>query len=827
MPKRLSKDSHPRDAATPGAAVFGERLKAYRVRAGLSQELLAERAQISAGAVSALERGIRRMPYRSTVSLLVKALHLNEEDSAELEATRRDARQSTSIDLSGHLPAQRTSFVGRDADIARIVQLLGTSRLVTITGSGGIGKTRAALEAARSIVETQWDEAWFVDLAPVIDGAFIAPKIAATIQPPLTARIETISDLASALAKRRMLLILDNCEHLVADAAAAVDTLLAVCPHMTILATSRETFGIAGEFVYRLQSLTVPKAVLERFEDAHAYSAIDLFIQRAEEADPRAAFNTESLDGIVNVTRRLNGVPLAIELAAAQLPLLGLQTLQARLSEQFNIPARRRDLPRRQQTVIATIRWSYDLLTDDERDLLCSVSIFSGGFTLAAAEEVCVHDAFSRSSVLPALASLVNKSLVNVEQGRDSVRYTLLDSVRSFGLEQLREAGGEISAARRHAQWLAEIADRISYSADHLPANAMAEFLPEFDNVRAAISWSLNASSQDDRGFAGRIITGLVGLWDFAGRRHEHRQWVELALEHIDETYHPSVVAQLLLVLINRACFERATLSVIDRAIPLFERVGDGRAQARFHSLITAVLAEHEKLEEAQHASERAFELMNAEQMQNTQYYCALFTNRSVLRTRQRRFDDARADVAKAKALALSLGNRYFVVVTCYFRLAHLEYAAGNARLALSIAQRMLDSEFGAMPNVAIQALELATNLQLQLGEVNAAADSTRELLGPTRRDESFTHPCEYVATVVALRGHGAAAARLLGFLQAREKRVPIRRSALRQATHDLLCSAIREQLSSEALAAIAADGAQLTAEQAIAEALADFDLQL
>ena len=323
---------------------------------------------------------------------------------------------------ASHLPVERTSFVGREGDIANIVQILGRSRLLTLTGSGGVGKTRAAIESARRIGSDSWDEIWFVDLAPLTEGAAIAAKIAMTIQPLLTDQADTLSGLASALANRRMLLIFDNCEHIVVAAANAAAVLLDGCPQLAILATSREPLNISGEFVYRLPPLSLPDALPVGLEDAQAYSAVDLFVQRAELADTRISFSAENLDTIVRIARRLDGIPLAIELAAAQLPTIGLRALEERLDRHLDISPGRRDLPSRQQTVHATIAWSYDLLSADERDVLCTASVFSGGFTLEAVEIVCSGEAFNRSSIAPLVSSLVNKSLVDVEYLRDAVR---------------------------------------------------------------------------------------------------------------------------------------------------------------------------------------------------------------------------------------------------------------------------------------------------------------------------------------------------------------------------------------------------------------------
>jgi predicted ATPase/DNA-binding XRE family transcriptional regulator len=823
---RKQPDDNPgvaRGATPAGAAAFGDLLREYRVRAGFSQEQLAERAQMSAAAIGSLERGIRRTPYRSTVSLLVKALTLNEEDGAALGASRTGKRsEPVRGDAASYPKLQRASFVGRDADIAHIVKLFDKSRLVTLTGSGGIGKTRAALESEERLVGTRWDEAWFVDLSPLTDGAVIHKRIASTIQPPLTGHADTLSTLASALAKRRMLLILDNCEHLVTDAARAADTILKSCPDIAILATSREPLNISGEFVYRLPSLSVPGSTPNSLEEAHSYSAIDLFVQRAEAADPLATFDADSLLAIVNIARRLGGVPLAIELAAAQLPMLGLQTLEARLEDHFNIPAGRRDLPPRQQTVSATIRWSYGLLEPAERDLLCSVSVFLGGFTLEAAEAVGATDSLDRSAVLPLLSSLVNTSLVNIEHMRDDVRYTLLDSVRSFGLDRLVEAGTEEAALRRHAQWLAAVADDFCKRYDMLPPELCIALLPDVDNIRAAIAWGLNASSQDDRALAGRIIPGVAGIWNMMVGRTEYRHWIEIALERIDETRHPLVVARLLREFIARAVWEQVVLAAIDRAIPLIDSIDDPHTSMDLHSIIGSVLAWHGKLAQAQQSSECAFALLRSNQLESSIWHANLLLNRSQLRVSQGRLDDARADVSDAAAIALSLGDRYFVVCRCHPRLCLIEYAAGHPRLALEWTQQMLDSEFRTSPHVIIQALTPATTLRILLGDLSAAADSTRQLLNHTYSYESLVHPCTHAARTLAQSGEAVAAARLVGYVRTLGE--PMRFSALEQAGDELLSSSLHRHLGDEDLATAIAKGAMLTRDQAIAEAHAALD---
>jgi predicted ATPase/DNA-binding XRE family transcriptional regulator len=821
VPKHLgdSPELHP-GTSTPGTP-FGDLLREYRVRAGLSQEDLAERAQISAAAIGAIERGTRKTPYRSTVSFLAKALALSQPEAAAFQASRTSKRSGSPSDIGAHVQVQRTSFVGRDADIARILELLGNSRLVTLTGSGGIGKTRAALEAAKQLAGAAWGEICFVDLSPLSDGDYIAIKIASAIQPPIADRVETASALASALVKRRMILILDNCEHIVTAAAHAADLILASCPHVTILATTREPLNIAGEVIYRLPSLSFPQQVPDRLDEAHRYSAVDLFIQRAEAADPRASFDAQSLRAIVNIARRLDGIPLAIELAAAQLPILGLQTLEKRLEDHFNIPAGRRDLPARQQTVMATILWSYELLTVEERQVLCDVSIFCG-FTLAAAEFVCERGSFERPAILRVLSALVNKSLVNIEHVRGGARYTLLDSVRSFGLARLRESGDGDSLSRRRAEWLTSVGTQTDNVRPEIPGDVLTELLPDVDNIRAALAWALEADSQDDRALGGRIVIRLHRFWALIDRSKENGEWVEKALDRIDEAAQAPLVAQLLLHLIIRKHEEGAVLALIERAIPLFDRIGDRRGTARLHSVLTFVFALHGRLAEAEQSSDRALALIVAERMQQTLYHAGLLINRSLLRVYQGRLDEARADIRAAERTAVSLGDRYYVVTNCWNRSAVIELAAGNFRIAIENVERMSHSEFASWPEVPAMVLHLNANIALQSGDLRSAAGYIREVLQPQYDSEFVSCPgCEYAATLAALRGDGIAAARLAGFISAQESRTQFRRDPTRQVTRDMLWSSLHQQLSSETITSAGAEGSRLALDEAIAEALA------
>jgi predicted ATPase/DNA-binding XRE family transcriptional regulator len=805
------------------ACAFGDLLREFRLRAGLSQSELAERANISEAAIGSLERGVRKVPYRSTVALLARALDLSEQDSAALEVARAAARTKVARRGFAHnIAAERTSFIGREADVRHILRLLLRSRLVSVTGSGGVGKTRVVLETARRLIEGSFPEVWFIDLGPLADGDFLAAKIAHTVQPSLGGLADTLPKLASALAERHMLLILDNCEHIVEQAARAADTILEGCPRISILTTTRERLNVAGEFVYRLPSLTLPPTLPDRIEEAQKYSAIDLFVKRAEAADPRVDFNSTNLPLVVDVARRLNGIPLAIELTAAQLPVLGLEALQARLHEYADLSSGRRDLPARQQTVVATIQWSYDLLTPQERALLCDVAIFAGGFTLSAAEAVCARSGLARSLVLSILSSLVNKSLIDVQTLEDNVRYLLLESVRAFGLARLQESGRHTSVARDHAQWLAALAEEIESNYAYVSTEGAAALLPDLDNIRAALAWSLGATDMEDRAFAGVIVSGFFGLWECIGRGQEHRQWIESALARIDHEHQPLVASYLLRGFILRALYEPNTLDAIAKAVRLCEQSGNRLALAKLHIVVAQARAVHGMLAEAERSAELAARLLAAEQKQDSIFGVALLFSRSYIRMRQGRFDDARADLTHAQGLARSIGDRSYLVCMSYLRRSEVEYGAGDRVLALEYLQRMLDSEFGSDERVGTQALLGIVNLRLQLGDVEGAAEPLRELLLQVRRRQSETHAeLEYAALALVLRQRSVAAARLLGCVGVLTGGPGFGRSPVRQDAYDLLCARLKELLDDDAIAAAAADGARLTADEAAAFALA------
>jgi predicted ATPase/class 3 adenylate cyclase len=397
--------------------------------------------------------------------------------------------------LRNNLPAQVSSFIGRDAQLAEVRRLIGESRLVTLTGAGGAGKTRLGLQAAAGLLDGSGDGVWFVDLAPLQDGELVAAAVASALGIREDAGRPIADTLAEAVGDRSLLVLLDNCEHLIDACAKLADALLRGCPNIVLLATSREPLGIDGEHVYRVPSMVTP-AEGDGVDAIRSAEAVRLFADRAGQQGARLSWDPQAAEVAGRICRRLDGIPLAIELAAARLRVMSVTELDARLDQRFSIltGGSRAALPR-QQTLLAMVDWSWELLTPAERHVLAGLSVFAGGFDLAAAEAVTAGEIVSVDEVLGHLGGLIDKNLVHFDDtGAGPVRYRLLETVRQYAMRRLeghdRAAADEVGAAHRdHYLGLARA------GAPHLVARDQAEWLDrldlELDNLRAAIAFSL------------------------------------------------------------------------------------------------------------------------------------------------------------------------------------------------------------------------------------------------------------------------------------------------------------------------------------------------
>ncbi|WP_461012474.1 BTAD domain-containing putative transcriptional regulator, partial [Streptomyces capparidis] len=436
-----------------------------------------------------------------------------------------------------NLPAPPTELIGRAEAVAEVRALLDAHRLVTLTGPGGVGKTRLALETAARLLGAFPDGVWLAELGALDQPDALADAVAATLgirddaaaDPPGEA-VPAADRLARALRGRRLLLVLDNCEHLIEPAAALAHRLLAAAPEVRILATSRETLGVGGEAVWAVPPLEPPYAATETGPATLRHSsAVRLFVARAAAAAPGFALTADNASAVAAVCRRLDGIPLALELAATRVRALGVHELAARLDDRFRLlSAGRRDVPRRQRTLRATIDWSWELLTEPERAVLRRLSAHADGCSLPAAEAVCAGDGVAAEDVAELLSRLVDRSMVAVAGDARGHRYRLLESVAAYGAERLRESGESQRVRSRHDAYYAEFAER---AARRLRGPEQRQWLDHLDrehaNLRAAVESAARHGRPD---LALRLVNALAWYWFLRGRLGEARRLLDLAL---------------------------------------------------------------------------------------------------------------------------------------------------------------------------------------------------------------------------------------------------------------------------------------------------------
>jgi predicted ATPase/DNA-binding XRE family transcriptional regulator len=569
------------------SVTFGDLLRRYRLAAGLTQEELAEKAQVSPRAISDLERGARSRPYRATVQLLADALQIGAAERAQLEAATRQA-SPPAPELVGrstaqgpppprhNLPVQLTSFVGREREIAEVRSRLVTTRLLTLTGSGGSGKTRLALRVAADLVDGFRDGAWLVELAPLADPALLLQTVAHALGRRETAGQPILDAVTSYLASKELLLVLDNCEHLVGAAAQLVSAVLRCCPGVRGLATSREPLGLAGEVVWPVPPLPLPAADAATPEAVGAADAARLFVERAQAVQPGFALTGATAHAVAQICRRLDGIPLAIELAAARSAALTPEELLARLGSRLRLlTGGPRDAPARHRTLRQMIAWSYDLLREDERGLFRQIAVFVGGATLEALEEVCVA---GDADVVDGMTALVGKNLVRREEPvPGQSRYLMLETIREYGLERLAASPEEEAVRRRHAAYYLGLAEEIERGQATAGAKAALDRLEaDDDNLRAALTWY----REYDPEVGLRLARGAAVFWNFRrGSVAEALGWLETMLVRAPGAT-PERVRTLLALGWWAANTRRAAVArrALEECLPILRDSGDRHA---------------------------------------------------------------------------------------------------------------------------------------------------------------------------------------------------------------------------------------------------------
>jgi len=482
--------------------------------------------------------------------------------------------------LRNNLPAQLATFIGRDREIGEVRALVESARLVTLTGAGGAGKTRLGLQVAAGLLDGSGDGVWLVELAAVTEEDAVAAAIAGALRIPAQPGWPALDTLADALGPQDILIVLDNCEHLIGGCAKTAETILQRCPKVHLIATSREPLSIAGETIYRVPSLSLPAAA-ESDPAAASCDAVALLADRARAQGASLALDAVTSPTVVSVCRRLDGMPLAIELAAARLRSMSLDELAGRLDQRFRLlTGGSRTALERQQTLRAAVDWSYSLLTAAEQVLLGRLSVFAGGFDLAAAEAVCGYGAIDALEVAGLLGSLVDKSLVVAEPGSAALRYRLLETIRLFAAEHLADAGGQQAAAAgaAHCAYYLAIAEA---AAPHLYGPQQGSWFGRLEadqaNLRRAVEYA--ASEPDGTSQVLRFGVALGRYWWARPREEEAAGLLVPALRRPEAAADPALFAEALVAASGLTLFTdlATSLHLAEEAAEVAGGLGDDR----------------------------------------------------------------------------------------------------------------------------------------------------------------------------------------------------------------------------------------------------------
>jgi predicted ATPase/DNA-binding XRE family transcriptional regulator len=861
--------------ATPSE--FGELLRRFRVAANLSQDELAQRAGLSVRGISDLERGARRAPYPHTVSALADALGLTAEDHQRLltVGTRRRSTTPTRPQRPDpgrtNLPVPVTSFIGREDAQSTVRRLLERSRMVTLSGTGGVGKTRLAIETAAGLTDSYPGGVWLVELAPLTDATFLAQEVARTLGVRESPTRSVLDSVVAALAERACLLVLDNCEHLVGEVAAFVATLLHRCPPLRLLATSRAALGVVGETVWWVPSLPLPEATAGNGPPRHSAAGVlraaagQLFGDRAAAAHPAFTVTDDNAAAVAAICRRLDGLPLAIELAAARARILTPAQIAAHLDERFRLlTGGAPEAPTRQQTLRAALDWSHDLLAEPERVLLRRLSVFAGGCTLDAVEAVCVDEEAPREALFDLLSGLVEKSLVVVEYRGEAARYRMLETIGAYAAERLTIAGEADAIRIRLAGWAMALARGARPHLSGPDQGAWLERLEtEHDNVRAALRWALD---EDQAPLGLQLAVAVWRFWQTRSYLSEGRAWLDrllnaaarapgsvraaallgtaaLATDQGDYTTAVSYAEQSValfrevddaeiveaLHLLGGLCYRQsnyaASRAYAEECLTLARATNDQRLIARSLNLLGLTALDEGRYEAAhqQFAESLAF----ARAAGDVRVTAVVLNNLGL--TAQRVVDLPRARVYLEEALALNraLGNRVEISRNL-ITLAAVSNGVGEPEAAEQFAKEALtlSREIGNRNGIT-EALNQLTPIARARGDLEAARGWSAMHL---REAGAMAYPVQMVAALheaaVTARAGGLAhrAVCLIAAAEAGREAIGLAQIEETRRAVEEHVAALRDQLDEQTFAAAWASGVAMTLEEAIDHALTDGD---
>jgi predicted ATPase/DNA-binding winged helix-turn-helix (wHTH) protein len=718
------------------------------------------------------------------------------------------------------LPQPLTSFVGRERELAEIKLLLRNTRLLTLVGIGGIGKTRLALQVAAEMKDACKDGAWFVDLAPLAATDRVASAVAEAIGASEVPAKDPVQALCIHLKSRALLLVIDNCEHVREACARLVVSLLRTAPGCTIVATSREPLQVAGEQVYPLPTLSLPDAAASA-DSITSSEAVQLFMQRAQRQQPQFELTTERSSAIAALCIRLDGIPLALELAAGRIASLSVEQINARLSDRFRLLADGSPiaLPR-QQTLRGMLDWSHAMLTDRERVVLRRLAVFTGGFSLEAAAAVACGETMDDFAVIDVLSQLVTRSLLVADTSAPCARYRLLDTTRAYALEKLDDEGEADRLRARHARYFRDLFARAPD--DWLRMSDAAwrtTYVLERDNVRSALDWAIGASAEPATGIA--LAGSSAMIWITLSLRDEGVQRLEAAAAQFEPSTPDADRARLWFWL--AVLWDMAPL----QALPAFERARDvyrshGDALGAAHTLVrlARVLAQMGRFDESAAALRDALPVIEGACLPKILgFHC---TNSGFLRMLTGDPSGARVEYQKALSLYRRAGIE-FAEITSLTNLAGVNWALGDLDKAMSALREsiaMLRQSPTSRKNSLGFALANLAGVLTERGDLDEALVAAREAV-PLLDDGDYAwNFLDHFALRVALTGDVAKAAVIIGCGDAIHASKKTFREPEDARARTRLQALLQEQLDGNDLARLLAEGARLDGNEACRLAL-------
>ena len=731
--------------------------------------------------------------------------------------------------MANNLPLQMTSFLGRENETTEITDLLGTNRLVTLVGSGGIGKTRTSLQVAANLLDGSGSGVWFIELAPLVSGDYIPAAIAQALGLSLPPEGDALAHLVKTLKSWCTLLVFDNCEHLIDGSAKTIAALLRGCPKVSVLASSRQRLGVTGEATYRLPSLAVGAAGTDGLSatDAAAVPAVALFVERAISADHRFALTDENASTIAEICRRLDGIPLAIELAAARVKILSPRQLHDRLDVRFRVlTGGSRDVLPRQKTLRALIDWSHDLLDDRERMLFHRLGIFVNGFTLEAAAAVATSDELDELDLFDMLASLVDKSLVLAESAGDALRYRMLESTRAYAREKLDASAGSQERALRHLLHLRNrfVGERelVYRTGRGEPIGQLAAM--ELEDLRAALDWGV---ANDEVVLASELLAAIGTSWRVVALVGEGYK----RLGHTTDLLRDDAGATLRSKLFGaRSAFAQDFGRITESYDFVAEAVRLGRISGNRTTLANALLMQAGSLWKVGRFDDAANEIAEAEAMISSEdRYLGLLAleSKAMLARVRGDFEIAARLVREYRDKQRALGNQ-MVAISAGGNLAEIEHGLGKTERAAVIAQESLVELRSSPFRVENMAANLSCNLVgylAALGRLPEARTTAREHLRRHGSDATIighvTLALEHLALVLALEDDHARAAQFAAHTDTTLRDLGYEREFTERTTRTRLDALLDERLPIDQRRTLEARGAAMSTEEAVALALA------